>query len=115
PFTDLVDNGKTPKKECEISKEAHPGEEDEKEAHPNMKPQELMRELCHASLPLKEGVILDPFMGSGSTIAAADRLGYDSVGIEIDDTFYEMAQNAIPELKKVDTSVEKRKDIGLVT
>ena len=110
PFVDLLENGKTPKNETEIAKRAHPGGE-EAEAHPNLKPQYLMRELCHASLPLQEGTILDPFMGSGSTIAAAHALGYDAVGIELDETFYQMAENAIPELAKVETDVEKREDI----
>ena len=111
PFVDLLENGKTPKKETEIVRKAHPAGGDEAEAHPNLKPQYLMRELCHAALPLQEGVILDPFMGSGSTISAAHALGYDAVGIELDETFYKMAQNAIPELSKVETDVEKRDDI----
>lgn len=114
PFTDLLEDGKTPKQETEIVREAHPGDEDEKEAHPNLKPQYLMRELVHASLPLQEGTILDPFMGSGATIAAADALDYDAVGIELDDTFYQMAENAVPELAKVQTPVEDRADFDHV-
>ncbi|MCG1008257.1 DNA-methyltransferase [Halorubrum lacusprofundi] len=111
PFTDLLGNGKTPKEETQIVKNAHPGNGDEQEAHPNLKPQKLMRELCHAALPLREGKILDPFMGSGSTIAAAHALGYDAVGIELDETFYEMAENAIPKLAEVPTEIEKRDDV----
>lgn len=107
PFTDLLEDGKTPKEEKQIVEEAHP---DSEEAHPNLKPQYLMRELCHASLPLQEGTILDPFMGSGATIASAEALGYDAVGIELDSTFFEMAQNAIPNLAKVSTPVEQRED-----
>ena len=110
PFVDLLENGKTPKNETEIVRNAHPGDEDS-EAHPNLKPQYLMRELCHAALPLQEGVILDPFMGSGSTVAAAHALGYDAVGIELDETFFRMAENAIPELAKIETAVEKREDV----
>jgi len=109
PFTDLLGNGKTPKEETEIVENAHP--EGDAEAHPNQKPQKLMRELCHAALPLQEGTILDPFMGSGSTIAAAHALGYDAVGIELDETFYQMAENAIPDLSSVPTKIEKRDDI----
>ena len=45
-----------------------------------------------------EGTILDPFMGSGSTIAAATACGLDSIGIEIDDEYFELAQTAIPQL-----------------
>lgn len=115
PFTDLLEDGKTPKQETEIVRRAHPTEEDgEKEAHPNLKPQYLMRELCHAALPLQRGVILDPFMGSGATIAAAHALDYEAVGIELDDTFYEMAEKAIPELTKVSTPVEDREDFAHV-
>jgi site-specific DNA-methyltransferase (adenine-specific) len=113
PFTDLLEDGKTPKEETEIVRDSHPAVDDEeKEAHPNLKPQYLMRELCHAALPLQEGTILDPFMGSGSTIAAAHALGYDAVGIELDDTFYQMAENAIHLLADVDTPVEERPDFA---
>lgn len=111
PFTDFLDDGKTPQEEKQIVRDAHPSaDNEEKTAHPNLKPQSLMRELCHAALPLQEGVILDPFMGSGATIAAADALGYDAVGIEVDETFYTMAENAIPELSQVTTPVEDRDD-----
>lgn len=110
PFTDLLGNGKTPSQETNISKSAHPNSENPK-AHPNLKPQRLMRELCHAALPLREGRILDPFMGSGSTVAAANALSYDAIGIEIDETFYEMASTAVPELAKIATPIERRADI----
>jgi len=111
PFTDLLEDGKTPKAETEIVKNAHP-DPDDAEAHPNLKPQYLMRELCHAALPLQKGVILDPFMGSGSTIAAVHALGYNAIGIELDDTFFNMAENAIPNLAEVDTPVETRGDFA---
>jgi len=107
PFTDLLEDGKTPKEERKIAADAHP---EGRDAHPSLKPQYLMRELCHAALPLQKGTILDPFMGAGSTVAAADALGYDSVGIEIDETFYKMAKEAIPKLSEIRTEVEDRKD-----
>ena len=66
--------------------------------HPSLKPQLLMRQLVRASLPLGEGVVLDPFMGSGSTIAAAASLGIRSVGLEIDEEFFQLAERAIPQL-----------------
>ena len=66
--------------------------------HPSIKPQKLLRQLVTASLPLGEGIILDPFMGSGSTVAAASACGLNSVGIEIDQEYFELAVGAIPRL-----------------
>jgi len=51
-----------------------------------------------ALLPLGDGVVCDPFMGSGSTIAAAEAVGYESVGIEIDEQYFSLATQAIPRL-----------------
>jgi DNA modification methylase len=68
--------------------------------HPSLKPQALMRWLVRASLPLGKGVVLDPFMGSGSTIAAAEFLGLKSVGVELDKEYFRMARAAIPKLAK---------------
>lgn len=89
PFLDFVQIEKTSKLERQIS------------GHPSVKPQELMRLLVRSSLPLDEGRVLDPFAGCGSTLAAAEHLGIDSVGIEIDKEYYEKALEAIPELAKV--------------
>lgn len=66
--------------------------------HPSLKPQALMRHLVRASLPLGRGIVLDPFMGAGSTIAAAKKLGLRSVGVEIDYKYFGMAKSAIPKL-----------------
>ena len=66
--------------------------------HPSLKPQAFMRQIVRASLPLGTGVVLDPFMGGGSTIAAAVAVGYDSVGIEIDPVFFKIAEQAISRL-----------------
>jgi site-specific DNA-methyltransferase (adenine-specific) len=51
-----------------------------------------------AALPLGKGLILDPFMGSGSTIAAASSLGLRSIGIELDAEYFRMAKGAISRL-----------------
>lgn len=66
--------------------------------HPSLKPQAFMRQIVRAALPLGEGVVLDPFMGGGSTIAAALAVGYDSIGLERDPTYYEMSLRSIPTL-----------------
>jgi site-specific DNA-methyltransferase (adenine-specific) len=57
-----------------------------------------MRQVVRAALPLGEGILLDPFMGGGSTVAAACAVGYTSIGIESDPEFFAMAREAIPRL-----------------
>jgi site-specific DNA-methyltransferase (adenine-specific) len=69
--------------------------------HPSLKPQAFMRQLVRASLPLGEGVVLDPFMGAGSTIAAAEAVGYQSIGIEQDPVYFRVAESAIPALARL--------------
>ncbi|MCG3126971.1 MAG: hypothetical protein CHACPFDD_01827 [Phycisphaerae bacterium] len=69
--------------------------------HPSLKPQSLMRQLVRASLPLGEGVILDPFMGAGSTIAAASAVGLRSVGIECNPAYFHLASRAVPQLAEL--------------
>ncbi len=66
--------------------------------HPSLKPQHFIRQLTRASLPLGTGTILDPFMGSGSTIAAAAACGLKSIGLENNREYYELAIRAIPRL-----------------
>jgi DNA modification methylase len=65
-------------------------------AHPSLKPQHFLRQVVRAVLPLGEGVVLDPFAGSGSTLAAAEAIGYESIGVELDPQYVEMARRAIP-------------------
>jgi site-specific DNA-methyltransferase (adenine-specific) len=60
-----------------------------------------MRQVVRAALPLGEGIVLDPFMGGGSTIAAACAIGYRSIGIENDPEFFEMATRAVPRLAAI--------------
>jgi site-specific DNA-methyltransferase (adenine-specific) len=57
-----------------------------------------MRQVVRGSLPLGEGIVLDPFAGSGSTLAAANAVGYESIGVEADPKFVRLAANAIPTL-----------------
>jgi len=66
--------------------------------HPSLKPQEFMRQVVRGSLPLGEGIVVDPFAGSGSTLAAANAVGYESIGVEADPKFVRLAAKAIPAL-----------------
>ena len=61
---------------------------------------ELLRQAVHASLPLGEGMLADPFMGS--TVAAAVALGYSAVGVERHREYFDMASKAIPELSRLE-------------
>jgi site-specific DNA-methyltransferase (adenine-specific) len=101
PFSDVIVSERTPKNEREIIN------------HPSLKPQSLMRQIVYSSLPLGTGVIVDPFMGSGSTLAAAKHYGYNSIGIERDQTFYHLAVNSIDKLSNLivrDNSIDNEFD-----
>jgi DNA modification methylase len=78
--------------------------------HPSLKPQSFLRPLVRAMLPLGEGTVLDPFAGSGSTLAAANAVGYDSVGVECDDAYVALARRAIPRLGE--TAAKKNTTLG---
>ena len=54
----------------------------------------------YAVLPLGKGIVVDPFMGSGSTIAAAEAIGYSSIGIEKDSAYYSVAAKSVQELAR---------------
>ncbi len=66
----------------------------EMNTHPTVKPQELMKYLCRLVTP-KGGVVLDPFMGSGSTGMAAKDEGFDFIGIEKEKEYFEIAEARI--------------------
>lgn len=103
PFTDVIPSERTPQREREIID------------HPSLKPQKFMRQIVQASLPLSEGRILDPFMGGGSTIAAAENVGYNSVGIEVDEHYYNLAVAAIPLLAAIYNEKEEDQTTPPVT
>jgi DNA modification methylase len=66
--------------------------------HPSLKPQAFLRQIVRAVLPLGEGVVVDTFAGAGSTLAAAEAVGYRSIGVEKDMHYFDMACRAIPKL-----------------
>lgn len=86
PFPDLITSSTVRGQEREIAN------------HPSVKPQAFMRQVVAATLPLARGTILDPFMGSGSTVAAATALGIRSIGLEINSEYFALARTAVPKL-----------------
>ena len=90
PFKDLIQSSPARRREREIA------------PHPSLKPQNFLRHIARAALPLGEGTILDPFMGSGSTIAATTACGLKSIGLELRAEYFMMAQSAIPRLAELD-------------
>ena len=93
PFGDVIRSGPTRKAERAIA------------PHPSLKPQAFLRQVVRAALPLGWGVVLDPFAGSGSTLAAANAVGYESIGLERDPEYFELARTSIPKLAALDVGV----------
>ena len=89
PFGDVIESAPTRSTERRFA------------PHPSLKPQAFLRQLVRGVLPLGKGVVLDPFAGAGSTLAAAEAVGYQSIGIEKDDKYFSMAVRAIPELARL--------------
>ena len=88
PFGDVIRSAPTRKEERRLA------------PHPSLKPQDFLRQLVRGVLPLGEGVVLDPFCGAGSTLAAAEAVGYRSIGVENDQKYFDMACRAIPQLTR---------------
>jgi len=86
PFKDVIPSAPTGRAERAIA------------AHPSLKPQAFLRQLVRASLPLGIGIVYDPFAGSGSTLAAAQAIGYHAVGTERDSKYYRMGCRAFAKL-----------------
>lgn len=89
PFGDVIASAPTRKQERALA------------PHPSLKPQAFLRKIVRAVLPLGEGTILDPFAGAGSTLAAAEAIGYASIGIEKDARYFDVAQAGIAKLRSV--------------
>lgn len=86
PFGDVIESSPTRGTERELA------------PHPSLKPQAFLRKLVRGVLPLGTGVVLDPFAGAGSTLAAAESVGYVSIGVEKDAQYFDLARSAIPKL-----------------
>jgi len=73
-------------------------ERGENNNHPTVKPIALMEYLITMITP-PSGIVLDPFMGSGSTGVAARKLDYGFIGIERDADYFEIAKRRIESVK----------------
>jgi DNA modification methylase len=86
PFGDVIESAPTRAAERKLA------------PHPSLKPQAFLRKLVRGVLPLGAGIVLDPFAGSASTLAAAEAVGYASLGIERDPSYFKLACEALPRL-----------------
>lgn len=89
PFGDVIESSPTRASERALA------------PHPSLKPQAFLRHIVRGVLPLGEGIVLDPFAGSGSTLAAAEAVGYESIGVEMDPHYFSIAKSAIQKLAKL--------------
>ena len=87
PFGDVIASAPTRKHERQLA------------PHPSLKPQAFVRKIVRGVLPVGEGTVLDPFAGAGSTLAAAESVGYKSIGIEKDARYFDIACAAVPKLR----------------
>lgn len=92
PFKDVIACSPTRGREKEIA------------PHPSLKPQRFLRKLVRASLPLGIGIVYDPFAGSGSTLAAAEAVGYKALGTDVDREYFSIAKTAFKPLSSLDVS-----------
>lgn len=90
PFGDVIQSAPTRKREKALA------------PHPSLKPQAFLRKLVRGVLPLGKGVVVDPFAGSGSTLAASEAVGYESVGVERDRRYFDMGVEAIQALSELE-------------
>ena len=77
-----------------------------KNTHPTVKPIALMQYLCRLITP-PDGIILDPFMGSGSTGKAAVKEGFSFIGIELNPDYIEIAR------KRIEAAIPKQTRMAL--
>lgn len=92
PFGDVIESAPTRASERVLA------------PHPSLKPQAFLRQIVRAVLPLGEGRVLDPFAGAGSTLAAAEAVGYASIGVEKDSEYFDIARTAVRKLAALRTS-----------
>jgi site-specific DNA-methyltransferase (adenine-specific) len=77
-----------------------------KNIHPTVKPLSLMLYLCRLITP-KGGLVLDPFLGSGSTAVAAKLEGFNYIGIELDEKYVAISEARIKNCERDNKTIKK--------
>lgn len=87
---------------------ASSSERGEYNKHPTVKPLRLMEYLIKLVMPPKDGILLDPFAGSGTTILAAHNLGMKAIGIEKQPEYAEIARARLANasIKQIDPQLD---------
>lgn len=81
---------------------ACPSDRGKENTHPCVKPQKLLQYLLKMIMPPKpEAIVLDPFVGSGSTLVAAKNLGFNAIGIELVQEYVDIAEKRLKGLGEI--------------
>lgn len=99
PFLDVIQSSTTPDVERALA------------PHPSVKPQHFLRQMVRAILPLGKGTVLDPFAGSGTTLAACEYLRVQGIGIERDVEYFALAEGAIPALSQLKSAATTKQQL----
>jgi len=75
--------------------------------HPTQKPLELSEKLIKSCKPLQEGIILVPFVGSGTECVAGKKLGLNYIGFEINPDYIRLAEARLKEIKRENNNLLK--------
>ena len=98
-----INNGKQMRNLWEMSAERH------KTTHPTEKPEKLLERIILIGSK-KGGLVLDPFMGSGTTGVVAKHFNRNFIGIEFDPVYFEMAKVRIDQTVIENTLLPTKKD-----
>lgn len=88
-------------------------EDPERTQHPTQKPLELIERIILASCP-EQGLVFDPFMGSGTTAFAAKKNNRNYIGFEINEEYYSIIQKRLAGNLEDVRRVKKKNDIALI-
>jgi DNA modification methylase len=102
PETVKVWNGQSDKSSTDVKPVEERWTTNMRNYHPTVKPVALMRYLCRLITPPR-GVVLDPFMGSGSTGIGATLEGFGFIGVEMDADYHEIARRRIEHWREQNT------------